>query len=174
MSDGQFNGARPAEDILYRHLRDSGGSANMGVDGSGTPVEFCYAAEDGELIALERVMVLIVDAAVKIDKFGGLTALDNGLLIEARDAQGQRTLDFGDGDAIKTNSDWVLLAGTDVNIQTGVGVDMCAVRWTVGKTGTSMRMKPGEKFVVTVRDNLSALTEMFHIVVQGQKYDISG
>lgn len=76
-------GVLPGTAIVYRDVRleDSGGSVNMDVDGSSTPVNFDFAPSAGEVWYLEAVVILIVDpGGTDWDEFGSLgSELTNGV-----------------------------------------------------------------------------------------------
>ena len=171
MGQRTLYGSRPPENFIFTHLRN-GANTSLNANGSVGDLDYSYGASNNELAVLSRVLILIVDTGVRIDKFGGLSALENGLVVQVAD-KSSVLIDFTNGRPITKNSDWVKLAGVDVNIQIGVGADMCAIRWTLGKAGAAMELISGQKFVIKVRDDLSSLV-MFHVMVQGQKYKIGG
>lgn len=154
----------PPEKFIYSMLRDDA-SFEMAVNGSlGSPVIFEYVAP--EPVLMSRINLQINDILPTADKFGGIAALTNGVLIQIRDTDDTTLIDFSDNIGIKANHDFVLLAGIDVDIVSGGGVGLVAVRFTVSKAGNLLRLETGQKFVLVVRDNLTGL-DSFEAMVQG-------
>lgn len=156
----------PAENLLYRLLAD-GANTNINVDGSSTDVEFEYACPEDSLVFFRRCCLTIVDSSITPTKFGGISALTNGLLMQVIDSDTTTVLlDFTLDIQIKKNLDFSLFAGTDAPVTAVAGDDVMEVRWTIGKTGAPLLLTEGQIFRVTVRDNLSAITE-FRWMMQG-------
>lgn len=163
--------AAPPENFITWDL-ENGSDHDMNVDGSTTPVEFYFECPDNEISVLCCCNVLILDNTVKIDKFGGLDALANGLLIRVVDSDHATVKHDYTSHPITMNAEWVRMAGDHVNIQVGAGVDMCAVGWEIAEHGRPLRLKPGQRLVATVQDNLTGLV-LFHMTVQGQRFSIA-
>jgi hypothetical protein len=131
--------------VYFELFRNSSLSADMNVDGSVTPVVFEVVAT--QRIYVQRVNFEIVDGSITPTKFAGLTALTNGVLVRIVDSDDNVLKDFLDGETIKQNSDWSLLAGSDVPITAAAGDDELPIRWTVSKgTGDALELSDGEKF----------------------------
>lgn len=155
----------PPECPWFKFLR-SGGSADMNVDGSVTPVKF--QAVPTVPVSLERLCVQIVDGGISPTKFAGLTALTNGIEVLIVTAAGATVIDFLDGETIKKNADWTFLAGTDNPIDAAAGDDQLQVRWTVSKgLGAPLELNSDRIIQMTVQDNLTEITE-FRILAQGR------
>lgn len=159
----------PPANQLYKLLAD-GATVDMSVDGSVTPVEFEYACPADNIVFIEDITLLIVDGGITPTKFGGIAALTNGLLIECIDSDTTTVLhDFTEDKAIKKNADWALLAGTDRETTAAAGDDTEEVQWSLTSESGPLLLTEGQLFRVTVRDDLSAITEM-EIMVQGDVF----
>ena len=55
------------------------GSNDMIVNGAATPVEFCISAEEEFDRFVKYISIKIADAGARLDKFGALNALANGI-----------------------------------------------------------------------------------------------
>ena len=131
-----------------------GGSIEMAVNGSVTPVAFDLVPGSSEIWRVARLVLQIVAPAPATPaQFGSLAALTNGLLLQVRNATTVIT-DLTAGAPVKANRDLVLgwtgvsLADTDVEAD-----------WLFS---VPIRLEGGLNEIVrlTVRDNLSTLTRM--------------
>ena len=160
----------PPVNHLYKLLAD-GATTDMSVDGSVTAVEYEYTCPDNQVTFIEDITVLIVDGAISPTKFGGITALTNGLKIEAIDSDTTTVLhDYTEDVTIKKNADWALLAGSDRETTAAAGDDVEEVQWSLTSESGPLLLTEGQIFRVTVQDNLSAITEM-EMMVQGDVFD---
>lgn len=147
---------------------NSGASIEMNVDGSSTPVHFDYQAPATTNIRVYRCNITIVDGSVSPTKFGGATALTNGLLVQCVTDGEALLCDFLNGQSIKRNVDWVWLAGNDNPIAAAAGDDVIEIRWTIERgLGAPLALESGDRLRFTVQDDLTVLTE-FRIMVQGR------
>lgn len=145
---------------LFKFLRDSGNSPALNVNGSITPVRFEYVVPEGRELYAERLNFEFINTGMKPDNFAGVASLTNGLLIEARDESDAVLIDYTDGEGIKNMTEFSPLAGVDANITGGGGTpDGLAVRWTISKSGAPTYLTAGQKFVLTVMDDLSTITQ---------------
>lgn len=159
-------GEKSPQDTIFSHLRNSG-SKNMNVNGSVTPVDFRYTCPVNKVIFLYRMNILITDAAMKIDKFGGLTELTSGIEVGFYSNQDDLLIDPLDGDTIKTNGDFAFLAGVDSTIKVGAGVDSMPIRWTFSRSvGGPIRLDVGEYIQFKIQDDILNVNS-FHAIVQG-------
>ena len=155
---------RPPASFATELLIQEGGSAtDLSVNGSVTPVEFAYTVPADKIFYLARILGVMVDNSITGVKFAGISALTNGLDLEAK-AGTSVLFDFLGGTTVKKNSDWTLIAGVDMNV--GPQADFLGIRYTVTNAGAFMRFNAGQKIVMTVSDNLSAITEI-RFSVQG-------
>ncbi len=146
----------------------NGDSPEMAIDGS-TPAHFDIKGTGvDDDCHLHRVCVQIVDGGITPIKFGGISALGNGLTIKLLDANDVVLFDFLDGLTVKRNSDWGLLSGVDNVAYAAPADDHFPVRWTIGGAtgGWGLSMAGGKKLRFTVQDNIAALT-FFRIMGQG-------
>lgn len=155
--------------FLHKFLKNTSDSLEMNVDGSTTAVSFKYTVPANEEAYIARCNIYMEDANPSPSKFGGLTALTNGLIIRVLDAQGSTLHTFNDGATIKSNSDFHSMAGVDVAYTTGQGADAVSIRWTLQRQsgGPSLVLREDEAFEVVVQDNLTGL-DKFRWSLQGQ------
>lgn len=160
--------------LIVKNLQN-GGSAEMAVNGSITPVNFDYVVPEGFRFFWYRFIIMMSDGAKVFNatEFGTIPALTNGCTISIIDDQltpaeaiSVNAL-MGSG-AFKKNADFAQLAGNDV--QTLVDGRGIAARWTLSRmTGGHPTMLPsgwGVRF--TINDDLTALDEV-RSCVQGFK-----
>jgi hypothetical protein len=140
------------------------GGPEMNVNGSITPSSHRYTVPAGKRTYVYRINLIILDASITASKFGGLGALSIGITIKAKDSDDVLLLDFLDGQTIKNNAEFCLLAGTDMKI--GPGTDSISIRWTIDKAGGSLILESGEYLEILVQDDLIGLTS-FQAMLQG-------
>lgn len=133
----------------------NGGSANLGVNGSVTPQLFEHVvAADDELLVDQVALVIRDDGTTfSIDKFGGLSTLANGLLLQVLDAS----------DVVKSNLlvDTVRDFGELLRVADEYTAPFAASARIVlrcARGGAPMYLPAGYKLRATVRDDLSGLT----------------
>ncbi len=118
-------------------------------------------------VDVARVNFKLVDGAMRWDRFGGLGGgLGNGLKIEHISTGGSALFDFTDGQKIKTNADFGLLAGVDAIVEPTAGDDAMPVRWTLAKAGKPFHITQGQSLRITIEDATSAVTS-FEAMAQG-------
>ncbi len=166
----------PSSYQLYSLLVDSEGTSfdMHGVDVvSGTQATFSYTCASGHNAAITRVNINIKDGSITPSKFAGLTAFDNGCLVQHLDANvGSREVikDFLDGFTIKNNTGWTVLVGIDgSSIIASAGDDQLPIRWSIFRCGSPLHLKDGEQFSITFQDSTTGITEMC-AMVQGLVY----
>lgn len=149
------------------HLR-SGGSADMDVNGSVTPVEFIAGPGTGKKWFVARIIIIMEDVGMNWSKFGGLATLTNGVELEY-DSFGV-VLDLLDGETLNKNKDFIEYC-YDATIEAS-STDILKARWSFSASGTFLVMgnTDGDLFTVRVNDNLTGLS-YFHIVLQGYEVD---
>jgi hypothetical protein len=124
-----------------------------------------------------RMCILMVDGGSDPADFGaivgglstatsGSSTDPGGLRFRVLDSSSAVLIDFTADRRIKTNSDFVLLAGVDANIETGVGDDSLQVRWTLTKAGEELMLHAGERVQAYNVDNLDPVTSL-EVMVQG-------
>lgn len=160
-----------ASQVFFKMFRN-GASADMVVDGSSTAVNFDVTpvAGDKDPCIIKRVCIVGIDAGISPTEFFGINALSVGCRVVVVDRLGNEILDFLDGETIKQNSDWVLLAGTDNPTYNAQGQDQLAVRWTltrgVGEPGLTLAQ--GQKLRVIIQDALAGVA-VFKMMAQGTR-----
>lgn len=153
---------------LRRYLKESGGSVEMAVDGSSTAVNFELAPGATEVFRVESIAFVVkLASAADFDKFGDLTALGNGLLVQTIDSDDSEIVDLLGGQAIKENFD--LLSVGSLALKSGAGSDGLQAVIT---PAVPIRLDgaASELLRVTVQDNLTGLTR-FRAFVNGVKED---
>ncbi len=161
------SGTRDPDEFIYSFFRpdnNPASSPDMDVDGSGTAVLFEVGFDFDW--RLTRINLVINDNNMTSIKFGGLSALGNGLILQVVNAPGIEQIDFFDGLTIKANRDWHALAGVDANLDVSAGVDIFDVRWTIEKAGAPMLIPANWTVRITVQDNLTGI-DFFHMMAQG-------
>jgi hypothetical protein len=152
--------------VFYQHLDTNGdgtGTLNANVNGT-TPVEFYIEAADNDVLELHRIIIHIADnGSIQPHTYGALAALTNGVKVTVVDAD-DNVLQGG-VITVKANAEWGRVC-FDVEIQDrGAGSDgYVNVRWTFAKAGVPLRLRDGEKFVVTIQDDLTGLLEHYFMV----------
>lgn len=161
-----MSSALPAQYHIFSTLT-SNGTDSMNTSGQTSAVTFSYSSTNP--VMLHRAIVQIVDKGMNVTDFGGISGgLANGMEVCVTDSDSTVLLDYTAGLPIKINSDWVRLAGVDVDrdSNTGAGDDGFSVRWTIAKSGVPLMLGSGQSFNFVVNDSLTALTQ-FHVIVQG-------
>lgn len=147
----------PVENMFTVCLKNSGGSADMRVDGSVTPVVFEYVVPAGKCLALAEIALIIADDSITPTKFGGLggTGLTNGITWQVVDASNSVKCDFCPLGRIKQNFEFGLATAADIMLTSGA--DQILVLWRSGTYGVTAILQAGWKIRITVRDNLTLL-----------------
>lgn len=148
------------------------GSNDMIVNGSTNSVEFCIPAEENFDRFVKYISIKLADAGAKLDKFGALPSLINGLEF-AWESQEVGALIIHDG--IKDNLEFFRLTNITPTVidLSGGGDDAIIVTWDLAKIfgsqwGLKLTQGTTEKIVFRVRDNLTGLAE-FNIIGHGTK-----
>lgn len=156
-----------ADRQLFKFFKN-GGSADLNVDGSVTPVEFTVQSTNGKDWLVREIVVHMQDGGMTPTEFGGLgAALTNGLLIEVRNKTTDAViLDITGGHPIEDNGEFAHLMSTSSGLIIAAAGDddfHAVIDFHDG-----MIVASGEKVVVTVQDDLQALTE-FHMILHGNQ-----
>ena len=163
------------------YFKDADGDSSMLSLGTlSTPLDFTINAEDEIDIYVNSINIIIADAGAVLNKFGAITALTNGCQLI------WSTTDYGDvyiHDAIKTNLDFMRLAGGNPSVGTGSDAfladlsgggadaylphidfsDMFGLKW-----GMPLRAGSNDKLIFRVRDNVSGI-DQFDAIAYGMK-----
>lgn len=153
----------------HKWLRNSSNQLEANVNGSSTPVEFFYTIPAGDTYDIARLLVYIKDSGTfDADLYGNGAVLTSGMEIKV-ERLGLPDQDLLDGVTIKTNAEWQSVAYDFSYNSIGSGDNVASVRWTFAKSGKPLRLEAGDRFVITVNDNLTVLKgHRFH--VQGIAY----
>lgn len=162
---GFFKGRKTftADEFVFKYLRNGGNSKEMNVDGSIAAHNFDYKVPEGKSVWIERLNIYALNQNIKIDTFFGLAKLANGITFLVLDENDNIVLDFSEGEGIKTNEEFVSLAGSDVNTTVsalGNEADGSAIRWTISKAGESLFLREGHTFRMRVADDLTLIDQM--------------
>lgn len=167
-----------------QYLTDDGsstGSNDMRVNGATTNVDYYIKASNESDLYIKTVSVLIADAGAKLNLFGALSALSNGIefLHDTQDT-GETIIH----DAIKTNLDFVRLGmgvppigdGTSAFRAdlSGGGADsylpVIDLKATFGlQWGLRLRRATNDKLIFRIKDNLSTGMDQFDAIAFGIK-----
>lgn len=142
---------------IYCFLKTVGDSPDMAVDGSSAFFDFDFVAPQGRLSIIDEINIVIADTAISPPDFGGITnGLTNGLLVGSYDVNDTLLFDYTDGFPIKQNFFWGHLAGARVQID-GLGTGSLIIQWKILEREQGLEMLPGQKFRMTVQDDLTSL-----------------
>jgi hypothetical protein len=128
-------------------LEDSGGSHDMVIDGSTTPVEFTFPADGTNDIALSNLVFTMSSSSIEMDgdSFGKGAALTNGILVEMTINNGVNTTIAN----FQVNEDYRRLLVTDL-AQGGITDNIVGV---INLSGTLVSGSSDE-IRVTIRDEV--------------------
>lgn len=150
----------------FKWLRNAAVSAEANVNGSSTPVDFFYTVPAGDTVDIERLIIYVKDfGTFDADLYGNGAVLTNGIDVKVVRSGGAEE-DLLDGLPVKTNAEWMALAHDFIYNNIGTGDNVATVRWTFGKSGVPLRLEAGDRFVVTINDDLTVLT--------GHRFQIQG
>jgi hypothetical protein len=159
-------GAALPSTFIFKFLKDTAASSDMAINATSTAAHHFDYTSTVDSVHIVRVNMAILDVAMAPSKFGGLTALTNGLKFSVIDATGTELFDFTDGEPIKNNVSFGYLAGVDTIIDAGAAGDSLNVRWTIQRAGAALKLGTNQIFRASVQDDLSGL-DQFQIMVQG-------
>lgn len=149
-----------ADKHIYRYVDTNGnGTGTKSAVGNYAIAaeEFYFEASFDTLVY--RMIIGISDTAgMQAQEYGNLgAALTNGVEVEVRDSDDTVLLDLLDGLPVKTNAEWGRV-NFDVSLKTwGAGNELITSRWTFEKAGQPLWLKPGDKFVVRLNDDMTGL-----------------
>lgn len=162
---------QPVGNLFFIHA-ENGGSSQMAVNGSITPIEFTIPAEASDDLIVTSLLFEAFDGGVKIDNFLGLNSeLDNGILIEVKSQD--ETFQFL---PIKTtqefDSHFSFGSGRSFSIVFASGNDSMVARFgldapfTLKKQGT---YASDDYIKVIIRDNLSSISSLQFLAQGGRE-----
>ena len=156
----------PAAEVK-QNLEDSGGSSDLGVDGSGTPVEFTFDADPTDDIRLASLRFVLICNTIRTDvgSFGPLnSALTNGVKVEVRSNSVTTQIAL-----LKETVHFLGFHGPSSQpFDRSGSYDQMIIQHSFG--GTKLFAGTGDFVKVTVQDDLSSNQfEYFFVSVAGQK-----
>lgn len=164
-SEGITIANRPGK--YFNTFLTNGGSPYLNVDGSSTPVNFNAAPPSGKRWYVTTISISIEDAAIQFNKFGGITALTNGVDFKVKEG-GASELTLGN---FKRNGD-VYVFATNVRLESAAS-DILVIHsniWDNAGTTWKLDNSLSEYIRLTVNDDLTGLTQ-FVVLVRGYEVD---
>jgi len=161
----------PRSTDIYQYLSTTGVPALNNTSAIGNYSEiaqnfFFECPNDAQYADINRMIVYYEDTGNFIATgFGASNALTNGIVVKSEKEDEQ--VIFTCARPIKKNSAWNSVCYDGQPITYGSGPNGFSVRWTFGNSGKPTRLYPGEKFMVTLNDDMTFLEE-FTFIVQGQ------
>jgi hypothetical protein len=164
---------------LREAFKDSSGSADLGVDGSVTPVEYSVKAEDDRIKWVKEIVIGLHDqqmstSAQELRRFGAAHAapgLTNGVLLTVRQ-NGQDTELFAEIEAGTVGVKSIVQFyrwGEVISLEAAITstIDVLIVKLTLlGEKGVGLYPGSKDRIFVTVQDDLSA-TDLFGVHALG-------
>jgi len=147
-------------------LRNSGGSPDMDVNGSSTPVIFSFDADATYNIRLHEIRTVFVSSSLEFgnDVFGDDDPLDNGVKYSIYYNSIETTLAN-----LQTNEDFCFLTpGPQPLIEKSGAAEMITVVQQFGQP-IVLRANSTDAFRVTIRDDLRAGVIYFRVLAYGIK-----
>lgn len=163
----------------YRqYFTTTAGASDMRVNGATTNVEFCLRASPTRDIWVKTISVIIADAGARLNQFGALAALTNGVKFSYNN-QGLGEVVIHE--ALKTNLNFLRLGTSSPPIGgtnafkadlSGGGADAYLPVIDMANAfgmNYGLRLRKGtlDKICFTVRDNLSVGLDQFDIIGYG-------
>ena len=151
------------ENIKNAHVLN-GGSDDLRVDGSTTPVAFTYGADATYDISILDVKFVLAANSITFgtNYFGSESGpLSNGVLVEVTSNGNTGTVD-----TLKTNEDFVFFASPGGFNWIVSSKDMIYSGWLVGG-GLKLYAGTGDNIKVTIRDDLTSAGVFFKCFVKG-------
>lgn len=156
------NGLIPVPIIEFLRADNTDGDRNANGDHSDVNMDYFFEATEGHA-RIHRLIVFIGDTGVVgAEKYGALMRLTNGITIEHRRSD-VVIRDLLDGVPVKQNMDWQKYSYDVVILDKGVAgpAGFVCCRWTFAKSGYPIRLIKNDRFCVTIRDDLSGLTDHY-------------
>lgn len=146
---------------------NNGGSDELNVNGSVTPVDFTAEPPSGKNMIVYRLLLVMEDNSMSWTKFAGRSALANGVVIYVTEDGVERNIVT---DPIKTNRDYVWNC-YDVEIDPATTA-ILRMRWTFSRAGTVLVLKDADSdnFRIAINDDLSGIS-YFKATIQGYEVD---
>lgn len=139
------------------------GAVNLAVDGSSNSQVFEVPLHASRVFLVTRLIYSIRDAGMALNKFGGITALTNGVIVKVENSDEPLHEWF----TFKTNSELLARArdGGQMVVDAYTDDDLIHADFSL-EPGIPLRPGSVDKIQFSVRDDLSSLTN-FDILVEG-------
>jgi len=149
------------ENVITAYL-ENGGSNDMGVDGSSTPVTFSFTPTSGFNFKFVRFLLYFeANTAFDSEKFMNLTALTNGVDVKI---SGNTISNWKDNIDVLTDMFDLSSAGAVFGKET----KSMSGRWTLQRTASApIWVADTESVAFVINDDLSAANIIFRAKVQG-------
>lgn len=153
----------PFPGITFNSFLSNGGSPDMDVNGSVSPVIFLASPPSGKIWYVHTIDVIIEDNAMNFTKFGGIPALTNGVDFSVK----QNGLIEETLANLKRNGDFYTFAN-EAFIESSTTDIFVAHVYTRINTGTTFKLinSNSDFFKAIVNDNLTNLTK-FRVLIRG-------
>jgi hypothetical protein len=146
----------PPQNALTEYLKN-GGSTNMAVDGSVTPVKFRYTVPAGRRAAIFEMRIFGTDGKYDPQTFFGQPELTNGILVRCIDEHEQVSFDLTAGKPVTLTPQFAIQGDMDI-VRDEIGSkDLAIFSWKT-PSETYIELHAGESVEVVVQDDLSPLT----------------
>ena len=157
----------PFPGLAFRGFVTNGGSPDLNVDGSITPVDFTIAPPSGKIWYVHNISLVIEDNAINFTKFGGLLALTNGVDFKVKQ-NGSSEESLAN---IKNNGEFYTFANQVLLESSAIDILVIQVNTKIN-TGTTFKLinSAGDNFKVIINDDLTSINK-FQIVVRGYEVD---
>lgn len=162
-----FDNTDPKKGNFTNLALTNSGSSDLNIDGSGSPVSFIAEPSDNKNFILFRLILVMEGANMSWKKYGGISALTNGVLIKVTEDGVERELTI---DPIKRNRDFIWYA-YDISLDSAV-TNVLRMRWTFARSGTVFTLKDNtsDNFKIIIQDDLTGI-DYFKAIVQGYEID---
>ncbi len=153
----------------------AGDPTNMATNGASleAPSIFEFRCPVNTQLRVARLNFSIVAPNPALSKFGSIAALANGCLLDIVEPNGLSILDMTARRPFKSNADFLSLAGTDVIINTGPGLDVVKMRLNLLGLGLGVILKDGQSIRWTIQDTLAGIDfpiDEFRCQIQGTMF----
>ena len=147
---------------IYRYLSSDGTAT--GTKDMATTADDYFFQNVQRYTAITRLIVSYQDGSGGTDaEYGNLNAaLSNGITVHVDSAADVELLDLTDGVPITFNAGWgALCFDYAVKNQGSAANDLWVIRWTFERSGRPLLLKPGEKLVMSIQDDLTNLVNHY-------------
>lgn len=166
-------------DDLYQFMDTTGDGTGV-IDvigdysaGTGTETAFKIRPTGTDVYHIERLIGTLEDGnnTITYDKYGGITALTNGILVRKYNHDTNTVLyDYTNAHPVESNADWASHChDADIKI-VGAGSDFAGFRWTFAQP-ICLDAANNEELQIWITDDLTGLTHQ-HFKVDGYKHTL--